>query len=105
MKWINDTVGGTRDKLSVISVLLGHVVHFLILIFAMIFTGSPVLSRATILVLLPMNCVFALQNKRHFTHKEMAMIVAATFPGKVFVSFCFVSFRFVYGSETYLLEL
>ena len=81
MKWINDTVGGTRDKLSVISVLLGHIVHFCILLVAMMFTGSSLLSRIALLMLLPLNCVFALQNKRHFTHKELASIVALTYPG------------------------
>eukprot|EP00112_Aurelia_sp_Birch-Aquarium-sp1_P007510 Seg1819.2 transcript_id=Seg1819.2/GoldUCD/mRNA.D3Y31 product="Protein brambleberry" protein_id=Seg1819.2/GoldUCD/D3Y31 len=80
MKWINDAVGGTRDKLSVISILFGHIVQFAFMFFVMVFCGSPLLSKATLLVLLPMNCVFALQQKQHFTYKEILVVVTLTYP-------------------------
>ena len=82
MKWINDAVGGTRDKLSVISILFGHITQFIAMLFVMVFCGSPLFSKATLLVLLPMNCVFALQQKQHFTYKEILMLVTLTYPGR-----------------------
>eukprot|EP00794_Sanderia_malayensis_P009493 gene9493-10485_t len=80
MRWINDTVGGTRDKLSVITLLLGHIVHFFVLLVTVIFFGSPVITRATLLLLMPLNCITALQNKKHFAHKELTLIIALTYP-------------------------
>ena len=82
MKWINEAVGGTRDMISVISILLGHIVQLTIMLLMMIFCGSPLLSKTTMVVLLPMNCVLALQEKHHFTYKEMFVLVALTYPGK-----------------------
>ena len=82
MKWINDAVGGTRDKISVISILFGHIVLFAILLVAMLSCGSPVIPKTTLLVLLPTNCVFALQDKHHFTYKEIFLIIALTYPSE-----------------------
>ena len=82
MKWINDAVGGTRDKVSVISILFGHIVQFSLTLLVMLSCGSPILSRTTLFILLPTNCVFALQEKQHFTHKEMFVVIILTYLGE-----------------------
>lgn len=87
MKWINDAVGGTRDKISVISILLGHIVQFTIMLFLMMSCNAPLLSKTTLLVLVPTNCIFALQEKQHFSYKEIFLVVALTYPGR-FVGAC-----------------
>lgn len=82
MKWINDAVGGTRDKVSVISILFGHIIQFSIMLLIMLSCGSSMLSWTTLFVLLPTNCIFALQEKNHFTYKEVFVIIALTYPGE-----------------------
>ncbi|XP_065059847.1 protein brambleberry-like [Rhopilema esculentum] len=97
MKWINEAVGGTRDRISVISILLGHIIQLTIMLLMMIFCGSPLLSKTTMVVLLPMNCVLALQEKHHFTYKEMLVLVALTYPATwIFCYACRLKSNFIW---------
>ena len=82
MKWINDVVGGTRDKVSVISILFGHTLQFSVMLLVVLSCGSPLLPRTTVFVLLPTNCIFALQEKQHLTYKEIFVVVTLTYPGE-----------------------
>ena len=81
MKWINDVVGGTRDKLSVVSILFGHMVLLFVMLMIVVSCSAPLLSKIVVLLLIPINCIFALQNRQHFTYKEMLLVVALSYPG------------------------
>lgn len=81
--WLQDMFGGTVDKLTLITQLLGHTVFFFGCFFAVIFIEAPPITRALLLFLVPVNLLLTLQQSEFsLDFLEMSWILAGSVPGK-----------------------
>ena len=82
LPWLQDIFGGTVDKLTMITNLLGHTVFLFACFFAAIFIEAPGVTRALLIVLVPLNCVLTLhESELRWDYLEMAWLLAGSVPG------------------------
>ena len=81
LPWLQDMFGGTMDKLTMITLILGHLVFFIGSFMAIIFVNGPSLTRVSLLIVIPLNCLAALQDTHSLTYQQLAWLLALTIPG------------------------
>ena len=85
IEWINHALGGTEDKVTAMTILISHVLHFFIGMLSMAFIGASWVSKASVMILVPLNCIMALQGSKHLNYSQLGMLMALTYPGWLFV--------------------
>ena len=77
--------GGTVDKLTLLTNLIGHTVFFFGWFLAVIFVEAPAITRALLLFLVPVNLLLTMQQSEFsLDFLEMSWILAGSVPGTVF---------------------
>jgi len=80
--WLQNMFGGTVDKLTMISILLGHTSFFMASFFSVIFINAPSVTRGLLLLMVPVNCFLVLHEVQYqLTFLQMAWILAGSMPG------------------------
>lgn len=85
LPWLHDMVGGTVDKFTIASSIIGHTGFFIASFFSVIFVNAPSVTRALMLLIIPVNCLATLNSfDYHLTYLQMAWILAGSVPGAIF---------------------
>ena len=82
LPWIHELFGGTIDKLTAITYLLGHSAFLVLACFGILFVNAPRVTRVLLLVLVPLNCFTALHECRHLSYTQITWLLALSVPGK-----------------------
>ena len=82
LPWIHELFGGTIDKLTAITYLLGHSAFFVLACFGVLFVNAPRFTRVLLLFIVPLNCFTALHECRHLSYTQISWLLALSVPGK-----------------------
>ncbi|XP_065683956.1 protein brambleberry isoform X3 [Hydra vulgaris] len=94
--WLQTMFGGTIDKLNLVTVLFSHCAFFIFAILTVLFIGVPTITKVSLLLIVPLNCLVAVQQRQHLSFLQMAWFLLFTFPSAksiVYNSEANVSFR------------
>lgn len=82
LPWIHELFGGTIDKLTAITYLLGHSAFFVLACFGVLFVNAPRFTRVLLLFIVPLNCFTALHECCHLSYTQISWLLALSVPGK-----------------------
>lgn len=86
LPWLQEMLGGTMDRLTFFTHVIGHMTFFVASFFAILFMNAPTFTRIALLVIVPLNCIVTIQELHHFTYMHMAWLLAVTLPLNFIIS-------------------
>ncbi|XP_065666977.1 protein brambleberry isoform X5 [Hydra vulgaris] len=78
--WLQTMFGGTIDKLNLVTVLFSHCAFFVFSILSVLFIGVPTITKVSLLLIVPLNCLVAVQQRQHLSFLQMSWFLLFTFP-------------------------
>ena len=82
LNWLTQSLGGTGDKLVIVTVCLLHAGYFLLAALCILFLNAPLFARLVLLILVPINAWSEIKFQSSLSYGSLSCLLALAFLGK-----------------------
>ena len=84
LSWLTQHLGGTGDKLAIITTCLLHAGYFLLATLCILFLNAPLFTRLVLLILVPINAWSEIKFRSSLSYGSLSCLVTLALIGKYF---------------------
>lgn len=83
LSWLTQYLGGTGDKLALITTFLLHAGYFLLATLCILFLNAPLFTRLALLVIVPINAWSEIHFNSSLSFSSLSCLLAVALVGKL----------------------
>ena len=84
LSWLTQYLGGTGDKLAIITTCLLHAGYFLLATLCILFLNAPLFTRLVLLILVPINAWSEIKFRSSLSYGSLSCLLTFALIGKYF---------------------
>ena len=84
LSWLTQHLGGTGDKLAIITTCLLHAGYFLLATLCILFLNAPLFTRLVLLILVPINAWSEIKFRSSLSYGSLSCLLTLALIGKYF---------------------
>ena len=84
LSWLTQYLGGTGDKLAIITTCLLHAGYFLLATLCILFLNAPLFTRLVLLILVPINAWSEIKFRSSLSYGSLSCLLTLALIGKYF---------------------
>ena len=84
LSWLTQHLGGTGDKLAIITTCLLHAGYFLLATLCILFLNAPLFTRLVLLILVPINAWSEIKFRSRLSYGSLSCLLTLALIGKYF---------------------